>query len=72
MAILCLQSMGSLRFADRVMGLKAKQVFMLDADSEEDYLQSLRLHAELCADTRIAIASFGLHLHGGKKLKARM
>eukprot|EP00667_Euglena_gracilis_P004824 EG_transcript_4853 len=63
------ESMGSLRFADRVMGLKAKQVFVLDADSEQDYLDSLRLHAELCADVRLAIASHDLHLHGGKKLK---
>lgn len=63
------ESMGSLRFADRVMGLKAKQVFMLDADSEQDYLDSLRLHAELCADVRIAIASFDLHLYGRQKLK---
>mmetsp|Transcript_59005 Transcript_59005/g.105236 ORF Transcript_59005/g.105236 Transcript_59005/m.105236 type:complete len:733 (-) Transcript_59005:187-2385(-) len=63
------ESMGSLRFADRVMSLKAKKVFIMDADSEQDYLDSLRMHAELCADVRIAIASHDLHLHGGKKLK---
>jgi hypothetical protein len=63
------ESMGSLRFADRVMGLKAKQVFVLDADSEQEYLDSLRLRAELCADVRLAIATYDLHLHGGRKLR---
>ena len=48
------------------------QVFIMDADSEQDYLDSLRMHAELCADVRIAIASHDLHLHGGKKLKTRV
>eukprot|EP00906_Rhabdomonas_costata_P006939 RCo010036 len=63
------ESMGSLRFADRIMSLRAKQVFMMDADSEQDYLDSLKTHAELCADLRLAMATYDLKLHGGHRLR---
>ncbi|KEG12307.1 kinesin [Trypanosoma grayi] len=49
------ESQGTLRFCDRVKGLKAGKVTgILDPEEEERYLRSLRQHDELSADLRIA------------------
>eukprot|EP01006_Ploeotia_vitrea_P055758 TRINITY_DN68030_c8_g1_i1.p1 TRINITY_DN68030_c8_g1~~TRINITY_DN68030_c8_g1_i1.p1 ORF type:complete len:742 (-),score=55.94 TRINITY_DN68030_c8_g1_i1:2141-4366(-) len=63
------ESMGSLRFADRVMNLKASKSFALDPHAECEYMDCLRQQAELAADLRIAIATYDLKLHGGQRLK---
>ncbi|KAH9580167.1 Kinesin motor domain [Trypanosoma melophagium] len=53
------ESQGTLRFCDRVKGLKAgKVVGFLDPEEEERYLRSLRKQEELLADLHIAGAMF--------------
>ncbi|ORC90924.1 kinesin [Trypanosoma theileri] len=53
------ESQGTLRFCDRVKGLKAgKVVGFLNPEDEERYLRSLRIQEELLADLHIAGAMF--------------
>eukprot|EP01012_Entosiphon_sulcatum_P030972 TRINITY_DN3858_c0_g1_i1.p1 TRINITY_DN3858_c0_g1~~TRINITY_DN3858_c0_g1_i1.p1 ORF type:complete len:537 (+),score=149.99 TRINITY_DN3858_c0_g1_i1:33-1643(+) len=51
------ESLSSLRFADRVKGLKAGNVSALDPVAEQEYLSRLKQAEELSADLRIAQAA---------------
>lgn len=48
------ESLSSLRFADRVKGLKAAAVNVGDAAQEQEFLENLRLCEQIAADVRIA------------------
>lgn len=53
------ESLGTLRFCDRVKGLKAGKVMgFSDPEAEQRYLNSLRLNEELTAEMRILAAQY--------------
>ncbi|EKF37890.1 kinesin, putative [Trypanosoma cruzi marinkellei] len=53
------ESRGTLRFCDRVKGLKAgNATFFLNQEDEESYIRSLRQHEELTAELRIVGTEF--------------
>lgn len=48
------QSLSSLRFADRVKGLKANAIAAGDPAAEQEFLEKLRIAEQIAADVRIA------------------